>query len=256
VARSGLPVPVPRPPRANEMVVVHIRTGGSASNGLRGFFWKPVLPSISLGGGPFTPLLAATAHDGIVVHVPAVAGFDPQFGGAIDWTTIAVRGGHGPIRLDFDAVPMHGTPPYPVGEVSETPLPNYRLLGGPGGDRVVSPRGAVLRVVPGGGVLDYAFVQRTSLVLRGWSGDAAAGVPASTILIFADGKLVFAGKPNRHRPDVAAGLGHPELVTSGYRVLVPLRDVLPGRHRRHVRIFSVANGKALEVSYSQSYAWR
>lgn len=93
-------------------------------------------------------------------------------------------------------------------------------------------------------------------MLRGWSADVAGGVPASLILVYADGKLVFAGKPNTRRPDVAVALGHPDLKASGFTMLVPLREVRVGRQRRHVRIFSIVEGKALEVSYPTSYGWR
>jgi hypothetical protein len=254
-AQPGVPVHV-RQGRPDELVIARVRVGDTFLNKLRGLVWKPHQPYISLGGGPFVPLVAATAHDGIVMHVPAAAGFDPRFDGALDWTTIAVGGRPGRVRIDFDAVPISGNAPPPSGERARRPLPAYRLANVNGAERIRSPRGAVFPVAPGGGFLDYAYEQRTSLVLRGWSGDAAAGVPSSLILVYADGKLVFAGPPNRARPEVAAALGHPELRQSGFAVLVPLRDVRVGLHRRRVRVFSLAGGRALEVAYPPSYGWR
>jgi hypothetical protein len=251
----GAPVPVPEGD-PNELVIARVHVGDTVGNKLRGLVYKPHVPSISLGGGPFVPFVAATGGDGIVMHVPAAAGFDPRFGGALDWTTIAVGGRPGRVRIDFDAVPVSGAVPAPAGERSRQPLPAFRLANVDHIDRIRSPRGAVMTVAPGGGFLDYAYQQGPSLVVRGWGADAAAGVPASLILVYADGKLVFAGPPNTARPDVAAALGHRRLRRAGFTLLVPARAVRAGDRRRHVRVFSVVGDRALELAYPPSYGWR
>ena len=68
----------------------------------------------------------------------------------------------------------------------------------------------------------------TALVLRGWVGDTTTGIPAQLILVYADGRLVFAGRPNMRRPDVAQALGEPRLVRAGYRIVLPFRDLIAG----------------------------
>jgi hypothetical protein len=253
-AVPGRPVAVPEG-GADDLVVAKVHLGDSILNRLRGLLYKPHDGYVSLGEGPFTQV-ADVVRDGIVVHVPGNLGYDPRFGGAVDWRSIAAGGRTGGITITFEAYSVRGAGPRPAGERAPAVLPRFLLEHTAGRDRIVTPAGRALPVSPGGGFVDYGFVRRGSLVLQGWAASVATGAPARTILVFADGALVFAGAPNVERPDVAAALGKPGLRDAGYSVLVPVTDVRNGESRRDVRIFSLVGGRALEVEYPLSYGWR
>lgn len=254
-AAAGKPVAVPEA-GPDDLVVAHVRLDDSLANRVRGLVYKPHDGVVSLGGGPFTPVAADVVRDGVVVHVPGNAGFDPKFGGAIDWRTIAAGGLKGSIAFSFDAIPMSGAGPPPVGDRPPHPLPRYTLVRRDGADAIVTPAGRALPVSPGGGFVDYGYVRRGSLVLTGWAADVAKGIPARMLLVFADGRLVFAGPPTFPRPDVAAALGKPALSRAGYDVLVPEPEVRVDGARSDVRIFGLVGERALEVEYPLSYGWR
>jgi hypothetical protein len=248
---SDVPVPVPDA-KPDELVIARVHSPDPFLNRVRGLLYKPRLPGISFDGEAFVTFDSAVGPDGIVVHVPATAGFAPAFGGAIDWRTIAVGSLGGPVRIEFDAIRVSGRVLPPSGERTSTPLPAYALVG----DAVRTQAGRKLTVGSGGGFVNYAFEQDGRLVLRGWAADVSAGVPARTILVFANGKLVFAGPPNTTQPGVAHALGKPALARSGYSILVPDRDVRANGARRHVRVIALAGGRALELTYFPDYAWR
>jgi hypothetical protein len=254
-AAAGQPVTVPEA-RADELVVAHVDLHDSLVNRVRGLVYKPHDAVVSLSGGPFTAVASDVVRDGIVVHVPGSAGFDPRFGGAIDWRTIAAGGLSGSITFSFDAIPVHSPSPPAVGQRAPRPLPRYTLVRRGSRDAIVTPAGRALPVAAGGGFVDYGYVRRATLVLTGWAADVAKSVPARTVLVFADGRLVFAGPPTLPRPDVAAALGKPALRRAGYAVLVPERDVRVAGGRRDVRIIALVGGRALEVEYPLSYGWR
>jgi hypothetical protein len=251
----GKPVAVPEG-EPDDLVVAKVKFHDSLLNRLRGLVYKPEEAVVSLGGGPFTPVAADVVRDGIVVHVPGNLGYDPRFGGAIDWRSVAAGGLRGNVTVTFEAYRVLGAGPPPAGERPRPVLPRYRLEHVAGRDRIVTPDGRTLPVAPGGGFVDYGYVRRRSLVLQGWAADVVAGAPARTILVFADGALLFAGPPNVPRPDVAAALRKPGLRGAGYSLLVPVADVRDADARRDVRIFSLVGGRALEVEYPLSYGWR
>jgi len=249
-AAPGAAIPVPNA-APNELVFARIQLDDPATNRLRGLLYKPHVPHISLGGGPFVPLVAATAPDGIVLHVPGSAGFAPESGGAIDWSTIAVGTLRGRARIEFIATPIEGAGPPAVGELTTRPLPAITLT-----DSGLKTPTRTISVVPNTGYIDFAYPRRDALVLRGWVGDTTAGIPARRILVYADGRLVFAGRPNTRRPDVAEALGEPRLVHAGYTIVLPLRDLIAGGERRHLRVFWLAGSRAFEVIYTPSFGWR
>ena len=252
---AGKVVTVPEG-KPDELVVARVFLRDSLGNRVRGLAYKPHDGVVSLGGGPFTAVAADVVRDGIVVHVPGNVGFDPRFGGAIDWRTIAAGGLNGSVAISFDAYPVSGEGPAPVGERPPRLLPRYRLVRRGGRDEIATPAGRTLPVSPGGGFVDYGYVRRGTLVLTGWAADVATGVPAQSVLVYADGRLVFAGPPAFARPDVAVAVGKPALTHAGYAVLIPEREVRVNRARRDVRIFALVGGHALEVQYPLSYGWR
>jgi hypothetical protein len=251
---SGSTLNVPRG-RANEIVLARIHLHDPLHNKLVGFFFKPRTPKIALGGNDFVPLLASTAADGIVLHVPVSSGFDPRFDGAIDWTTIAVRSLAGPVRVDFYAVPTHGRPSPPFGERPAPALPHYTLEEVDGHETIRTPAGKLAPVSQGGGFLDAAFAVSHGVEFGGWAAEAISGTAAPKIVVFAAGKLAFAGRPNVERPDVAAAFDRPSLLHSGFAVLLPRRLVTDRGKPRNVRVFALLDGHALEVSYPASDQW-
>jgi hypothetical protein len=251
---SGAPVDVPRGAR-NEIVFARIHLHDPLRNKLVGFFFKPRTPKIALGGGDFVPLLASTAADGIVLHVPPASGFDPRFDGAADWTSIAVRSLSGAVRVDFYAVSTHGRPSPPFGERPSASLPRYTLELVDGHETVRTPAGTPAPVSQGGGYLDAAFAVPGGVEFGGWAGEAISGTAAPKIVVFAAGKLAFAGRPSVERPDVADAFDRPSLLHSGFAVLLPRRLVTAGGKPRNVRVFALLGEHALEVSYPASDPW-
>lgn len=253
-AASGASIPVPRG-AADEIVFARIHLRDTLGNKLVGFAYKPRTPKIALGGGAFVPLLVSTAADGIVLHVPPSAGFDPRFDGAADSTTIAARTLTGSVRFDFFAVKVHGTPSPPFGERPNLPLPRYTLEEIAGHETIRTPAGQLAPVFSGGGNLDGAFAVGEGVEFAGWAAEAASGMAAPKILVFAGGRLAFAGRPNIDRPDVAAAFDRPSLLHSGFGVLLPRRLVMDGAKPRNVRVFALLGRSALEVSYPASDQW-
>lgn len=233
---SAVPAAVPDA-GTRDLVVARIRLEDTFSNRLRGLLFKPREPEISLGGGPFTQLVAATAGDGVILHVPASAGLV----GEPDWRTIAVATHVGGATIQFVAYRVRGDVPR-----SSAPLPPARLRARP----------FPARVEQGGGFVDAAYERRGVLVLRGWAGDAARGISAKTVLVYADGRIVWAGAPNRSRPDVARTLAKPGLARSGFELAIPEREVRSNRGRRSIRVVAVVGDRMLETTYLPSFGWR
>ena len=99
---SGRRVAIPSVNR-DDLVFVRIHLHDTLWNRIRAFLYKPRSPAISLDGGPPKPLVAATAADGIVVRIPASAGYARRFGGGRAFHTLAVTTIGGGARLDFYA---------------------------------------------------------------------------------------------------------------------------------------------------------
>ena len=144
-----------------------------------------------------------------------------------------------------------GAGPPAAGELTTQPLPAIALT-----DNGLATATRLIPVVPNTGFIDFAYPRRDALVLRGWVGDSTTGIPARLILVYADGRLVFAGRPNTRRPDVAQALGQPRLVRAGYTIVLPLRELMTNGERRHLRVFWIAGSRAFEVIYAPSFGWR
>jgi len=251
---SGQPVSVPQG-APDELVYARISLRDTLVNRVVSLAYKPRTPAISLGGGAFVPLVLATARDGIVVHVPPSAGFDPRFNGADDWNLIAVHTIAGSATVDFYAVHVRGTPGTPFGEAPRAPLPHYTLVEVMGHEAVRGPDGRTAPVETGGGYLDAAYLVGSHFSLGGWAAEAGSGTVASKILVFVAGKLVFAGAPNVDRPDVAAAFNLPSLRRSGFAVVLSRDQVMDGSMPRNVRVFALLGERVLEVTYPLDDPW-
>jgi hypothetical protein len=150
---------------------------------------------------------------------------------------------------------VHGKASPPFGERPELPLPRYTLDEIAGHETIRTPTGQLAPVFSGGGNLDAAFDVGAGVEFAGWAAEAASGTAAPKILVFAGGRLAFAGRPNVDRPDVAAAFDRPSLLHSGFGVLLPRRLVLDGTKPRNVRVFALLGKSALEVSYPASDQW-
>ena len=150
---------------------------------------------------------------------------------------------------------MHGKPSPPFGERPKLPLPRYTLEEIAGHETIRLPGGRLAPVSSGGGYVDAAFGVGAGVEFGGWAAEAVSGTAAPKILVFAGGKLAFAGAPNIDRPDVAAAFDRPSLLRSGFAVLLPRRLVLDGAKPRNVRVFALLGNRALEVSYPASDQW-
>jgi len=105
---------------------------------------------------------------------------------------------------------------------------------------------------------DWGYVENVKgpdplhLAVRGWAARRGQRTPVDRVLVFADGRLIAAGKPDRPRPDVAGDLGRGALM-SGYGFDIARRDAaeLAGSPSR-LRVFAVVGGEATELTYTDS----
>lgn len=81
-----------------------------------------------------------------------------------------------------------------------------------------------------------------TVVFRGWA--AAAGAPAGRVVATLDGRLVADEVPDRPRPDVAAALGAPGALVSGFEMTV---QVPRGTGRRIRLLADFAGGEMLPL---------
>jgi hypothetical protein len=251
---SGEQVSVPQA-GPDDVLIARIHLHNPVLNQIVGFAYKPHTPKISLGGGPFVPLVLATAGDGIVLRVPPSAGFDPRFDGATDWRTVAVRTLSGSARVDFYAIRIRGRAATPFGESPHGPLPRYTLEEIRGHEHIRNPAGRISPVGAGGGFLDAAYLVGDRFAFGGWAADANTGVAASRILVFVAGKLVFTGHPNVDRPDVAAAFDRQSLRHTGFDVLLRRDQVMAGAAPRNVRVFALVDDRVLELTYPSDDPW-
>lgn len=73
------------------------------------------------------------------------------------------------------------------------------------------------------GYLDWLTLKGGMLVFEGWAADLVESQPASSVLIFKGGKLVWQVAPTYKRKSVVKAFNRPTLLRSGYRAIVPLR---------------------------------
>jgi hypothetical protein len=101
---------------------------------------------------------------------------------------------------------------------------------------------------------DWGFVEnmkgpdRLHLAVSGWAARRGQRRPVDRVLVFADGRLIAAGKPDRPRPDVAGDLGSGALM-SGYGFAIARRDAaeLAGSPSR-IRVFAAVGDVATELA--------
>jgi hypothetical protein len=103
------------------------------------------------------------------------------------------------------------------------------------------------------GCLDEAWLADGCLELAGWAVDLVRREAATSVLVFVDGALLYSGRPNAVRADVAASLGAPAFERAGFSFALPL-EWLEGRADPEVRLFALSSqGAATELKYPAWY---
>src|SRR5262249_59027760 len=86
------------------------------------------------------------------------------------------------------------------------------------------------------------------LEIAGWAADQKNGELPESILVYAGGRLLYAGRSNSIRADVALSLGNAALERAGFAFSLPL-EWFGSLDDAAVRVFAVArDGVACELS--------
>ena len=98
-----------------------------------------------------------------------------------------------------------------------------------------------------------ALTRGDSVTFGGWAADLEARRPAESIVIFADGRSVYAGHPgNIARDDINKRYG---VAKAGFLFQFP-RSLVPAQGLTHqVRVFAIRGGIASELRYPPTYPW-
>ena len=87
--------------------------------------------------------------------------------------------------------------------------------------------------------------------LRGWAADLQAGSLPDRILVFASGRLLYAGETIGYRWNVQETQGRAGLERAGWLVELPAREL----RSKHVRIFALRGSIASELPRPASFPW-
>lgn len=114
--------------------------------------------------------------------------------------------------------------------------------------------GAAIEVSEGGAwsLLDVVVERGGKFSFFGWAADMETLKPADSILLFADGVLVYQGMNRHSRPDVVEYFKTDELERSGFELEFD-RELFQGK--RQVRGFAVFGGRIYELNYPPSFPW-
>lgn len=100
--------------------------------------------------------------------------------------------------------------------------------------------------------LDEVKESGNRMVFFGWAADMETLAPADSILVFANGELVYRGGARRPRPDVVESLKAAELENSGFLLELD-RKLLEGNPA--VRCFASFGDRIREAQYPASFPW-
>jgi hypothetical protein len=132
-----------------------------------------------------------------------------------------------------------------------------RLFGQPRGsvsqqEPVLTTSGRVLRVVPEAvdGVIDSSLVLGDRARINGWAGSVKDGRAASSVLVFANGRLVGEVAPRIPRLDVAQA--HPSLRLSGFVIVLPRNLLEAGGKQAKIQVFGIDRQVASRIPFDCS----
>lgn len=100
--------------------------------------------------------------------------------------------------------------------------------------------------------LDEVKESGNRIVFFGWAADMETLAPADSILVFANGELVYRGGARRPRPDVVESFKAAELENSGFLLELD-RELLEGNPA--VRCFASFGDRIREAQYPASFPW-
>lgn len=122
---------------------------------------------------------------------------------------------------------------------------------------IASADGKAIKVIPNAmkGYLGVAKIRGKQVVFSGWAADVKYSRLPESILAFLDEKLVYSGKTDRERPDVAQHFKNSSLKMTGFKFMVPTH-FFTGEVNPELRIFAVSKeGVATELKYPKNYKW-
>lgn len=106
------------------------------------------------------------------------------------------------------------------------------------------------------GRLEGVGLENESVQFGGWAADVANAQPAETLLMFANGQLLYAGQAEMNRPDVIQVYGNAALQKSGFYFTFS-RSTFVNIADSGVRFFAVSRrGVASELEYPEIYQWK
>jgi peptidoglycan/LPS O-acetylase OafA/YrhL len=109
------------------------------------------------------------------------------------------------------------------------------------------------RIVDGavGGAVERVSVCGQVPTVAGWAADIPRHHAAEHVLVFADNRLLLAGRPERKRPDLTRRYG-PGLTHSGFVLIPPAAAATAATDPYRVRVFAMAGRRASELRASSS----
>ena len=122
---------------------------------------------------------------------------------------------------------------------------------------IVSADGKAIKVIPNAmkGYLGVAKIRGRQVIFSGWAADVKYSRLPESILAFLDGRLVYSGKTDRERPDVAQHFKNSSLKMTGFKFMVPTH-FFTGEVNPELRIFAVSKKRvATELKYPKNYKW-
>jgi hypothetical protein len=122
---------------------------------------------------------------------------------------------------------------------------------------IASADGKAIKVIPNAmkGYLGVAKIRGKQVIFSGWAADVKYSRLPGSILAFLDEKLVYSGKTDLERPDVAQHFKNSSLKMTGFKFMVPIH-FFTGEVNPELRIFAVSKeGVATELKYPKNYKW-
>lgn len=152
--------------------------------------------------------------------------------------------------------PTEGIPVTETGELEDRDVPSiaaesFQFIGH---KTTVCLDGAAIEVSQGGvwSLLDIVTEKDDKITFYGWAADMVTLELADSVLLFADGELVYRGMNRCSRPDVAKYRQADELEQSGFHLEF---DQELFQKKQRVRGFTVFGERIYELAYPPGFPW-
>lgn len=100
------------------------------------------------------------------------------------------------------------------------------------------------------GPVPIVLPQMAPILMSGWAVDSQAGTRASGVYLSVDGTMDIPITYGNNRPDVAAVLGNPAYVASGFYTIIPAGTLPVGAHRLTIKIMDHAGESYYEPPWT------